>query len=417
MIRYLRASNPNPLRESILRPYELSMAPNRNRFRMTSRPDASEENDPLNDARSTPSYGLAPLPGAKYLYTGAEGLSSLVELLHTLLVAKSPVFGKQVSESAFAYYAAVLAWKRMLEVHRANGFSVTDHERAFIDQVDCLSLRPPKALQTYLNSIGNCKVSQGREYQFRIFDRKYLAIGCWKGLFGVADHTTQHLYRAYPCLDIFGMRIQADLRDDVDKVWKLPKAAADPKSLHPTVNLLGWKPAARLSEARRDFLIQTGVTADSFHNENETLLFNPELLSAIQNVLNYPQMMQLSEMSKTSDGSLGQIAYLKCVGSEKRELANEVTQYSYTKISPNISQLAAALSFRVARPPGKEQNGTIRVNWCINQFEDDKVPAAYNEHCNDLRKAEPAILQFAEFAAVDSGFIAGLSRWIESFAL
>lgn len=395
------------------------MAPPRNRFRGGGgRSDGAEPDDPLDDSRPTPPHGLAPLPGAKYLFTGAEGLSALVEYLHTLLVAKSPVFGKQVAESAFAYYAAVLAWKRMLEVHRANGFQTTDDEGAFVDQVDCLNLKPPRPLQLYLNGVGNVKVAQGREYQFRIHAHRYTPAGRWKGLFGRADHTCQHLYRAYPCLDVFGMRVQADLRDDAVKAWRLPAEVADPAAQHPTVNLLGWKPAARLSEGRRDFLLAAGVSADAFDSENETLLFNPELMLAIQRVLDYPQTIGLQEVAKTSDGSLAQVPFLRCAGGERRELANEATQYSYTKIAPAISQLGAALSYRVARQPGRRlEDGSVRVNWCINQFADDKVPAAYNEHCNALRAAEPAILQFAEFSAVDSGFVAALSRWIESFAL
>lgn len=219
-----------------------------------------EKNDPLyaESFFTDESQALAPEPDQREIHSGLEGLDKLSSTIHNFCVSKSTGYAKRVPESAFAYYSAVFAYARMLDIQQNNFRGLTFDETEYLAKVKEFNSPIPKALSMSLAGLGNTTCPNGRDLKFRLAEREYHD-GVYQrveipGYFGEAGPHTQSVYKSYPCVAVYAQRILAEVNAEVN--WNLPEGIrpANPQATTPNSNLLGYKQATPLSNEQRAFL-------------------------------------------------------------------------------------------------------------------------------------------------------------------
>lgn len=116
-----------------------------------------EKNDPLySEAFFTDeSQALAPEPDLRVIHSGLEGLDQVTEAIHSYCTSKSVGFAKRIPPSCLAYYSAIYAYARMLDVHQSNFRGLSFDEKEFLSKVKEFNSPIPKALATILAGLGN----------------------------------------------------------------------------------------------------------------------------------------------------------------------------------------------------------------------------------------------------------------------
>lgn len=214
-----------------------------------------------------PGQESRPLATELLVYPGFFALSSLTNETHRAIASIDTSISRKVPESVFAYYTAVLATARLYKILKMSGRRITAEEESFMDMVYAGDYHPPASIAYYLKGFGNVKIQNQRELRFRARPRQAIPSEDQSiGWFGRLDANTHYLYAAYPCLPIYLKRIQADivLGPDDEVHWNLPEdmAPAELEAGFSTENLLGYKPAQRLSPMQLQWLFNAGFEQD-----------------------------------------------------------------------------------------------------------------------------------------------------------
>lgn len=377
-----------------------------------SKTPSKETNDPLYKEAWFPEPGndLSPAAEELYVYPACEVLPVVTEVTYKEAVASKQGFSKRVAESAFAYYCAVLTYKRLLQVYRDNQFEIEPFEETFIKQVDAGEYLVPSVLATYLNGFGNTSIPSGRDLKLNLRRPEYENVDDLPGWFGQVGANTHYLYKSYPCLAVYAYRIQHDLglpeealddeEDDVaaepDGRWDLPEELRPVgRAGRPTENLLGWRRSERLSREKRDFLHLCNITAQEFPSNNRGLCFNMRLMNAVNTELRNVERLNFQTVSTLSAGSQGQLTFDKFYATAREGV--EVRQQCITNsMSGPLGPASFIGGSLVYRTIHKIDGGP--KNWSIYQWGQYRnVPQAWIDNVNILRDDEPPEINMSRY--------------------
>lgn len=205
----------------------------------------------------------------------------IIEQLHDYIAAKDTGYSRHVPQSAFDYYAATLAYARILKINKRNGRMMTHDEVHFMDSIYEKGFAPPVMLANYPASFGNTTLDK-IQLEARFRQRDYAAGDDESiGWFGHFDAQTHLNYLHYPCLAVYIARIVHDLTDDPDAdPWDFPANIHpvpildddDAIAVHPNRNILGYGVATRLSSYQTSWLTRAGFAPDgTFETSNQTI--------------------------------------------------------------------------------------------------------------------------------------------------
>jgi hypothetical protein len=334
------------------------------------------------------------------VYPGFFAISQLSNETHRVLAAVDTSISKKVPESAYAYYAAVLGYARLLRVLSLSSRRITADEESFMAQVFNGNFSPPESLSFYLKGFGNAKLQNQRDLRFRAKPRPTIASADGSiGWFGKIDQNTHYLYATYPCLAVYMKRIQADWNftqdpHNEDPNWDLPDDITpdpEPDEDHdpippgkPTKNLLGWAPARRLGSEQVAWLHDAGFGPDfGFDSEHDTIPFMLTLMNAVQTEINNARL-KTNDVPATSDGSLTQTV-VTTVPFEPEYARDEGRNNMIAKHAFDMSGslVVAAKSLRYLQEHRVVENGLN--TWSIYEWEEyASVPDGWQASANRL---------------------------------
>lgn len=150
-------------------------------------------------------------PGQLEIYPGHEMITPLIEQEYKSCAAQSGSFAKKVPESAFAYYCAVHACARDLQLCMLNGHDLSHELQYFMEMVRDAGFCLPETFSLYLAGRGSTTIPNGRDLKFNMPDIHFEEARGMDGWFGRVSEFTHYLYKTYPCLPVYAMRIQRDL--------------------------------------------------------------------------------------------------------------------------------------------------------------------------------------------------------------
>lgn len=337
-------------------------------------------------------------PLSNKIYPGCYQLPYLIEQMYHEMEKEYPVVCSYVSESAFAYYCAVVVYNRILHLRNANhSDTLTEDEKRFMKQIKALNLRIPLLLQCYIAGMGNVAVHNGHsreKFVFRAHPIKYVSSADRSmGWFGRVGPTTHFLYQKYPCLTVFARRIVEEIKYEKGEnpQWNLPEdiAPEEANAGFPSENMLGYAPRQTLMASQKIFLKRCGVSESSFPTSNDSFCLSLTLLKEIGKELIREKTFDLySSRIQRHDGSLAQLPYhslSKLPENEKTtpeddeipriEVDGPFRQYSKYRL-PNALHVAG-LRFQYQMKCTLNEQCNM---WCIYDFNRFKeVPEAWCE--------------------------------------
>ncbi|XP_063701966.1 uncharacterized protein LOC134832012 isoform X1 [Culicoides brevitarsis] len=267
------------------------------------------------------------------IFPGCYQLPLLIEQMYDELERNHPIFTSLVSESAFAYYCAVVVYNRILHLRKMNGEVLTTDEMKFIKQVDALNLRVPCLLQCYIAGMGNVTIQEGHireKFRFKTHPITYVtAADSSMGWFGRVAAETHFLYQKYPCLTVFAKRIveEVGFEKGNSPVWNLPEdiAPANEEAGFPSENLLGYGPLQPLRASQKIFLKRCGISEPRFPTANDTFCLCLKLLSEIRRELVAEKQLKLfSSKIHGENGSVAQLPYHRLTEIPKSDMQSDI---------------------------------------------------------------------------------------------
>ena len=345
---------------------------------------------------------LKPEPNTLYIYSGFEGLMSIVSVLHASYSASSVGYARVMTEAALAYYCACFCWYRAMYLCQGNGLRLSPDETAFIIQFCSLRLEAPALLAQYLSGFGNTRYPSGRDVRFRVPDRPaYVSTPRVRGWFGRVAAATQMWYSQYPCLAVFASRLVADVStEDYSREWNFPTRVrpAEPGAGNPTSSLIGYGGRSRLSAAQRSFLESAGiVNGEAFPSVNGTFALNIDLLHAVQGELAAVRSLRLLPVSDSLAGSRAHLTLVEHVN-EFAHMDPSVRLNCLFRLPTELIWPASAFRYRVMHAVDRLTDDS-NVPWCIYTFEARFADrwAGYANEGNALRVMEPEMFGMVEF--------------------
>lgn len=137
-----------------------------------------------------------------------------------------------------------------------------------------------------MDGLDNTKLNH-REVRMRAKPRSYVeseeddSIGWFRKI----NQHTHYLYAAYPCLVVYAIRIIADMSfiidEGLDPVWQLPPDIRpdDANVGNATSNLLGFKPANKLTPLQMQWLIESGFNDEAGYVSTHPTISNHSIAS------------------------------------------------------------------------------------------------------------------------------------------
>jgi hypothetical protein len=265
----------------------------------------------------------------------ATAYFSLVESLYNDLYASSSQQVKFIPFSLFNYFSGQLWWFRVLDVHRQNGFELSQQSKRFLDSWKGIDdLKIPDRLGQYLANIGNFEYN-GETYRLKVpqldfsgsqpasgEDRKCLPslAGLIKSENGVTP--TPESFWSYTHLPVpasLVATVHNELRFALsdDARLTLPSPAEEEGSTWlPTRNISGWHLDGKVAHhsSWQSTLLNLGWTRFSWPSDFATdYLFSATTIALVSSRLEQVSNLKAHPLSKldSKQGNFAQIAYLR----------------------------------------------------------------------------------------------------------
>ncbi len=211
--------------------------------------------------------GIAGLQAATHPRTFKNDYSQFSEIVRASYVAQIGVdrgLKKYISFGMYQYYCTILFWIRLYTVQQKRGKHVHDIERLRLMIPDDMPV--PLDVKTYLDGIGNITDANDREFDLEIHELHPMNISGVQGSFGQVNQHSHIEYETAPAPIVAVWKLIADLNRtclqpaDGPVEWDLPTGVrpASAEITLPTMNLLGWSKADRLSDDQRETLLGAG---------------------------------------------------------------------------------------------------------------------------------------------------------------
>lgn len=316
-----------------------------------SKTSSDVKNDPLHLEAFIPSPSEALTAVAEELnhYPGFDGLMPMINETHEQFCAHSINYKRSVPISAYAYYVSVMAWARALKLKQMNRYSLTRHERDFVEVIfNQGNFLLPKSLGIYLDGFGNITIPEGPESKFDLKDYEYNDEGYF------ADMESNFLCAKYPCISIFAQRIMRDMdfsnNEGVDENWL-------PNDLDYDWNTrcIGYAPSVDLNHMEQQIFNVCGINDEQFPSDCDGFLINIRLLNNVQKYLTEVPGLETVPVPGGITGSLGQLLIqIPELVTVRRRLPIDIGSYNFVSKSPLkiqacISYLGGSFLYRVKK--------------------------------------------------------------------
>ncbi|XP_030755344.1 uncharacterized protein LOC115881811 isoform X1 [Sitophilus oryzae] len=315
-----------------------------------------------------------------------EGLQPLIDQTYNALSIESRYFNTFVPLSAFSYYVWSMAYARIVSLKK---YERLDVDYDLLHSYQALAL--PLTIGDYLRSIGNIKDTTGTDYE--------VGFPAWPnehGHFGRVSAENHYMYEALAAPVVIAQRMQQDVaytrNPQQSKNWNLSAdlvpAEGESAGL-PTVNCLGWAPAASLNTNHKEFLESAGVDKDSIHPSLHKLQLNSSLLCKVnryvQTARGVPTICIFKQESER--GSMAQMPWQKRCHEETVSFSrtnhyceNIISERCFTLTHRRIATAALITAFRVE----KDEIQGARP-YCAYDFGEYKnVPDAWHQTRNKI---------------------------------
>lgn len=225
-------------------------------------------------------------------------------------------FREQVSESMFVWYCIHLYWQRVMHLMKLNGNETAESRKYLAHSQQILGI--PGIIYKYLEDLGNFFTHGGHLLYLSTLipsDTEIIMHSDLTGFFGRVNDETCVLYQRFPSPGIAAMSICKDMQfstintSEREHWWNLPLELR-PLSLRaglPTVNLLGYSPAKKLSNKQVDILLRTGVRTNGLTfgtRSKSAFCFNSQLFNMISTIIKQLPIVGISrQLPRQSTGS------------------------------------------------------------------------------------------------------------------
>lgn len=375
---------------------------------------STEKNDPLYKEAVFPSASeeMRPIASTIVYAPGCEGMTEVIRQTHEALKSKCPGWSKKVPLEAFEYYCAAVVYSRLLTIHSRNNFDTDFKEQRFSEMVENGNYLLPAPLSDYLQGFGNTMMPSGREVLFKLLDRQYHeSEEYFNGWFGQISPDNHYLYRMYPCLPVYLLRIKycMDYTDGIlnDNRWQLPNdiRPEDEDAGYPTENLLGYSLLKRFSNEQIQFLRDQGINNQvPIPLSNVDIPYCSNLMNAVQRELEATQVLKMLPVQYVVEGSQGQNLIVETTR-EQPAYTSPNNAFILSKINSNVAYLASAFKYRMRYKFKRINRDFASLNASVYDFNDYVVPIDYALSVNVPRDHEDPIYNKSEFQGIE--FIAG----------
>jgi hypothetical protein len=275
----------------------------------------------------------------------ATAYFSLVESLYNDLYASSSQQVKFIPFSLFNYYCGQLWWYRVLNVHKQNGFTVSQQSKRFLDSWNGIDdLKIPDRLAQYLSNLGNFEYN-GETYRLKVpqldfsgsvpatgSDRK--AIPPLVGLLRQETHgvtPTPDSFWSYTHLPVPASlvatvhnELRLALSDDARLYLPTPRTI-DGSTWLPTRSISGWHLDGKFAHhtSWQSTLLNLGWTRFSWPTDFATdYLFSATSIALVSSRLEQVVNLKAHPLSRLAgkQGNFAQIAYLRMNETEAASL-------------------------------------------------------------------------------------------------
>lgn len=194
--------------------------------------------------------GLIPSPRIETFSPSFDSFLPLVHADYYNIVAANRPFGKSVSLSVYAYYNIMHLWARAYAILRHRK-QLTEDETRFLEQFEHDLYPATEPINSFLRCIGDFCDTNGVQHHFKLVQKPNK-----HGHFGRISVQTHNLYEAYPAPHIAITRIIKDMeytaRELNDPIWEIPALRPhEAKSAEARQNVAGQRPAVPPAEDRR----------------------------------------------------------------------------------------------------------------------------------------------------------------------
>lgn len=279
-----------------------------------------------------------------------SGLLVLLDSSYAAQTTADRSLAKYVSRSMWNYYHVILLWRKLLVVRSSSGDSI--RERDSLNALIGDEFPASAEIAAYLNGIGNFTDQDGAyaklQMQGRLLATRFFGAA---GAYGRVEAGNHFVYETLPSPLVTMLRMQADLNyteaANFNPVWDLPpglRPLAAVGAGAPTVQLLGWKPAERLTDVQRTGLQAAGFTADDFGVQNiGGIPVNELLMRTIAGYIRSSKTQCYKPPADSHFGSVCQVPYSEKVltpddypVAAAEPPAGEVAPEPQVEVNPNL---------------------------------------------------------------------------------
>lgn len=273
-----------------------------------------EKNDPLLGEFAVPSDSFLEVHQPREFQVDYSGLLVLLDSSYIAQTTADRTLAKYVSRSMWNYYHVILLWRKLLIVKSKRGTSMPDRDAlcALIgDDFPCST-----EIAAYLNGLGDIIDQDGARARLMMQGRLLATLFYGAaGAFGRVTAATHVAYETLPSPLVALLRIRADLaftEAGGDVEWDLPADLRPGNAGHglPTAQLLGWRPAERLTDTQRSTIRAAGISLDDFNVENPgNVPVNELLMQSVAGYIRSAKTQCYKAPSMSAIGSIAQVPY------------------------------------------------------------------------------------------------------------
>lgn len=382
-----------------------------------SKVPSTERNDPLASEAVFPDAATCMGNGPPVTYApGFEGLRDIVEQTYAQLRSRGSQFTRVVPLCAYAYYASVLAYGKILKV-KERTLALSHGEQEFVRMLGAAELIAPTALSAFIASYGCFRSLTGRDVDVEVIPVEYQTGEITSGYFGMMSETTFQIYRAYPCPAVHMQAVRESIRythgrrDNPLGMWDLPQGVRpnDLDAERPNPNLLGWRPAVELSDAQIQFLEDAGITIMPPRSDVPHMCISMELMRRIRGHLAQSTMTCPTIVLGTV-GSTAQTILSEPVPDGGFVYSSRIDASVSYQLPANVAYLGTAMRFRMRYP-----TGTAAGNGMPYGFTGGRVPPAWAAATNRFRELD-SVPEHAAYRNRDILTSEIIDTWVRAIA-